>query len=447
MTSSCIFVVEDDPWYADLLEYQIKLDPGYTVEKFHTGKECLNNLYKNPLLITLDFSLPDMKGKEVLKRIRESKPDLPVIIISGQEDIRTAIDLLREGAYDYIIKDEDTRNRLINSLRHIRENSRLKSENEQLKEMVGKKYSVSTLILGKSEAVRNIYSEISLAADSSITVSLTGETGTGKELVAKAIHYNSSRRKNPFVVINVAAIPSELIESELFGHEKGAFTGAITRRIGKFEEADKGTIFLDEIAEMDLNMQVKLLRVLQEREFNRIGSNVPVKTDIRVITATHKDLAVEVNQGRFRADLFYRLMGLPIHLPPLRERGKDILLLAEHFANEFCRENEKPKVTFSPEAKTKLLNYTYPGNIRELKSVVELAVLLADKEVIKPESINFRMIDEKKDLLGREMSLEDYTGGIIRHYLEKYDHKAILVAEKLQVAKSTLYRLMRKYDL
>ncbi len=447
MTSSCIFVVEDDPWYADLLEYHIKLDPAYTVEKFTTGRECLKNLYKNPLLVTLDFSLPDMKGKEVLKRIRESRPDLPVVIVSGQEDIRTAVDLLKDGAYDYIIKDEDTRNRLLNVIRHILENSRLRSENEQLKEIVSKKYRFSNLILGNSEAIKSIYSKIELAANSTITVSISGETGTGKELVAKAVHYSSNRTKNPFVAINVAAIPSELIESELFGHEKGAFTGAITRRTGKFEEANKGTIFLDEIAEMDLNMQVKLLRVLQERELFRIGSNTALKIDVRIITATHKDLAEEVSKGRFRADLYYRLMGLPIHMPPLKERGKDVLILAEHFASEFCRENGKDPVAFSTDAKKKLMSYTYPGNIRELKSIIELAVLLADKHEIEPEHITFRAIDEKKELLAREMSLEDYTREIISHYLQKYDNKAILVAEKLGIAKSTLYRLMKKYNL
>ena len=444
---NCVFIVEDDEWYADLLEYYIKLNPEYTTEKFLSGRECLNNLHKNPIAITLDFSLPDINGKEILKRIRQTHPQLPVIIISGQKDINTAVQLLKEGAYDYIVKDEDTQNRLWNILRNIRETSNLRQENQQLKEQIGKRYDFSKTIIGSSAALKNVFAKIVKSLDTNITVSITGETGTGKELVAKAIHYNSPRKKNPLVVINVAGTPSELIESELFGHEKGAFTGANSRRIGKFEEADKGTIFLDEIAEIDHKMQTKLLRVLQERQIIRIGSNSVINVDVRVITATHKDLTAEVKNGNFRADLFYRLMGMPIKMPPLRERGKDILVLAKYFADEFCKENKRENVTFTPDSQKKLLNYSYPGNIRELKSVIELAIIMGDDNIIKPDDLTFLTLDQKEDLLQKDLSLDEYNKEIIKYYLEKYEHKAIPVAKKLKIAKSTLYRLMKKYEL
>lgn len=442
-----IFIVEDDPWYMDILEYHLQLNPEYEVEKYQTGKECLNNLYKKPSAITLDYSLPDMKGREVLKRVLENNPEVAVIIISGQEDITTAVELLKEGAYDYIVKDEDTKDRLWNSLRNLRENVKLREENTQLKEKIGKKYEFSTSMIGESPAFKKIFPLIEKALDNNITISVTGETGTGKELVAKAIHYNSSRKKNALMEINVSAIPSELIESELFGHEKGAFTGANSRRIGKFEEAHKGTVFLDEIAEMDQNMQTKLLRVLQERKITRVGSNKSVAVDIRLITATHKNLAEEVKSGHFRKDLYYRLVGLPIHLPPLRERGQDILILAKHFADTFCKENERARITFSNAAQKKLLKYNYPGNVRELKTIVELAVIMTNESVVDEEHVSFNSLESGADFMLEEMTMAEYNKKIIEFLLDKYDQNAILVADKLGIAKSTIYRLMRKYGL
>jgi DNA-binding NtrC family response regulator len=283
--------------------------------------------------------------------------------------------------------------------------------------------------------------------DSSISVSISGETGTGKELVAKAIHFNSARKKHPFVAINVGAIPSELIESELFGHEKGAFTGAIHQRIGKFEEAHKGTLFLDEIGEMDANTQTKLLRVLQERELIRVGGNKKVKIDVRVVTATHKNLAEEVQKGNFRQDLYYRLMGIPVKLPPLRERNKDILILSQHFANEFTKENKRKKVSFSSEAKQKLMAYAYPGNVRELKAVIELSIIMADDIEIQDADIHFESFDSAANFLSEETSLENYTIKIVKHFLKKYDQNGVTVAQKLGVAKSTIYRMIKKHNL
>ncbi len=442
-----IFVVEDDPWYADILEYQLSLNPDYEVEKYYTAKECLKNLYKKPSLITLDFSLPDMDGNEVLSSIKKADPDLPVIIVSGQENIKTVVGLLKNGAFDYIVKDEDTKDRLWNSVRNARENRMLRKENEHLKAEVGGKYKFDTELIGESPSMQKLFRMIDKAANSSIAVSITGETGTGKELVAKTIHYNSNRKKNTFMAINVSAIPSDLIESELFGHEKGAFTGASAQRIGKFEEASLGTLFLDEIAEMDLQMQAKLLRVLQEMEITRVGSNKPVKIDARIITATHKNLAEEVKRGNFRADLYYRLIGIPIEIAPLRERKEDILLLARSFINEYCKKNKMPVPLLTPEAKEKLLKYSFPGNIRELKAVTDLAVIMSNGKEIQPPDITFMELDTMTDLVSQETTLENYTKFIVKHFMEKYENNAILVAQKLDIGKSTIYRMIKKYGL
>lgn len=294
-----IFVVEDNDFYRELLKYNITLNPDYEVSTFSSGKEMLENLYKQPHIITLDFSLPDFNGDELLKRIKSQHPEVPVIVVSNQENVRTAVELLRAGAYDYITKDEDTRDHLLHTIQNICKQIELSNEVNLLKEELGKKYEFGNVIQGNSPAIRQVFGMMEKAAGSGITVSISGETGTGKELVAKAIHYHSPRKSKPFVAVNVAAIPSELLESELFGHEKGSFTGAMATRAGKFEEADGGTLFLDEIGEMDFALQAKLLRILQEREISRVGSNKVIKIDVRVIIATHKNLQEEVRKGTF----------------------------------------------------------------------------------------------------------------------------------------------------
>ena len=301
-----IFAVEDDPVYTKFISYVLGLNPEFEVQYFTTGQSCLNELQQLPNIITLDYTLPDMTGEEVLKQVKSVDPNVHVIILSGQEDISTAVDLLKLGAYDYITKDEETKDRLLNSINNALKNVSLVNELQDLKEEISIKYDFAKSILGVSKPIKNIFTLIEKATQTNIMVSISGETGTGKELVAKAIHYNSSHKKNKFVAVNIAAIPRDLLESELFGHEKGAFTGAITRRIGKFEEADGGTLFLDEIGEMDINMQAKLLRVLQEKEVTRIGGNEVIKINPRIIAATHRNLTEEVENGNFREDLYYR---------------------------------------------------------------------------------------------------------------------------------------------
>jgi two-component system, NtrC family, response regulator AtoC len=442
-----IFIVEDDKWYGSMLQHYLSLNPEYEIKRFESPNDFFAHLHEGPNVVTLDYSLPDYDGSEVLKKIKEHNPDIRVIVISGQEDVGTAINLLKNGAFDYIVKDDDAKDRLWNSIMHLREISNLRQEVESLKTQVGRKYDFSQMIIGKSDAIEKVFALIEKAAKTNITVSVTGETGSGKEMIAKAIHYNSERHKEPFVAVNVAAIPRELIESELFGHEKGAFTGAITRRIGRFEEADKGTLFLDEIGELDINLQAKLLRVLQEREITRVGGNSVTKINVRIVVATHKNLLEEVKNKNFREDLYYRLIGLPILLPPLRERGNDILILAKHFVDGFCKENKLPKKTLSHEAQQRLLQYSFPGNVRELKSIMELAVVMADDEIILPEHITLNTTTSINDLFSKEITLKQFEAQIIQHYLDKYDKDVLLVAKKLDVGKSTIYRMVQNGEL
>lgn len=442
-----IFVIEDDPLFGEMLRHHLALNPENEVHLFRSGSDCLKNIYHLPNLVSLDYSLPDMSGLEVMRSIKKENPEIPVVIVSGQRDVSTAVQLLREGAYDYLEKDDDVKERLWNIINKVRENLELKSEITYLKEEIGKKYEFRNVIKGNSAALNSIFSLIEKAIKTSITVSITGETGTGKELVAKAIHYNSARNKKPFVAINVSAIPGELIESEMFGHERGAFTGAVTRKIGKFEQAQGGTLFLDEIADMDLHMQAKLLRVLQERELTRIGGNDTIKIDVRLIVASNRNLAEEVQKGKFREDLYYRLLGLPIELPPLRYRGNDIILLAKYFVDEFCRENKLGKITVTESAQKKLMEYPFPGNVRELKAVVELAAVLTDSNKIEAHHISFNATNISTNFLFEESTLDEYNRKIIRYYLDKYSNNVMLVAQKLDIGKSTIYRLLKENKL
>ena len=353
------------------------------------------------------------------------------------------VTLLKMGAYDYITKSEDIKERLLNTVQNLTKGISLKKEISTLRKEVQNKYSFSNSIIGDSEPVKAVQELIRKSLETNITVIISGETGTGKELVAKAIHYNSKRRDKPFVAVNVPAIPSELIESELFGHEKGAFTGAAFRRTGRFEEADGGTLFLDEIGEMDIYLQTKLLRVLQEKEIVRVGSNKPVKTDCRIIAATNKILKEEVRKGRFREDLYYRLLGLPIEMPPLRERGSDILLLARHFIDSFCRENNLPVKRLTPEAQRKLLNYFYPGNVRELKSMIELAVTLSVSDNIDAGDFTITEGENAYGSAEDEMTMRQHEMRIIRSVLKKYNNDISLTAKKLDIGVSTIYRMLK----
>jgi len=439
-----IFIVEDNEWYNKLLRHNITLNPDFQVESYLNANDCLANLHKMPDVITLDYRLPDMSGLELLKKIKQENPSIQVILISEQEDIEVAVKLLKSGAYDYIVKSNEIKDRLLNTLNNIKNDKNIRKELTALKKEVQNKYDFQKSIIGESQEIKKVFDTMSKTLDTNIPIIITGETGTGKDLVAKAIHYSSRRKDRSFVPVNIAAIPSELIESELFGHEKGAFTGAAYRRTGKFEEASGGTLFLDEITEISQSFQVKLLRVLQEKEISRIGSNTRIPIDCRIIVATNKNLQKEVKEGRFREDLYFRLFGVPIHMPPLREREKDILLLANHFLKEFCAENDLPQKKFSNEARQKLMNYSYPGNVRELRSIVNLAAVFSGGDTIQSEDITFSSFDPTPEIFDENMTLRDFKRMIVKKYLDKYNNDTKKVAEKLDIGVSTIYRMLKE---
>ena len=383
-----IFIVEDDLFLSNLYKISLQKLDRAEVHVFAEGQECINQLHLNPEVVTIDYHLPGMNGLELMEKIKNYNQDIQCIVVSGQEKLEVVINTYKRGACDYIMKNENTTVNLENSIKNLLKTVELRRENEHLKDIVIDRNKYNS-ILGNSGAVLKTLRLIQKVEKSNIMVLVTGQSGTGKELVAKAIHYNSPRARKPFVTVNMGAIPADLIESELFGHEKGAFTDARERRIGKFEEANEGTIFLDEIGEMDLLLQTKLLRVLQEKEVTRIGSNKSIKLDVRVVAATNRNLANEVREGKFREDLYYRLQGFLIHLPPLYERGEDVILLCKKFLAEFCVENRMPAITISKEATKKLLQYNWPGNVRELKAVIERAAILSENNEITTEDLIF----------------------------------------------------------
>ena len=382
-----IFLVEDDMTVATLLRHSIAAQD-HEVMHFTNAEDCIGNMGLRPDIISIDYNLPGMNGIELMQKVREADPMVMVILVSGQESREVIVEAYQKGASDYVIKNDSLHANFANALENLSANVRLRKEVEVLREQIIDRHKYSS-ILGNSQAILKVLKLMQKVEKSNIMVLITGQSGTGKELVAKALHYNSNRARKPFVTVNMGAIPEDLVESELFGHEKGAFTDARDRRIGKFEEADGGTIFLDEIGEMTLHLQSKLLRVLQEKEVTRIGSNKTIKLDFRMIAATNRNLINEVKEGRFREDLFYRIQGFLIHLPPLKERGDDVILLAKSFLSEFCLNNRMTQPELSRETIAFMLKYEWPGNIRELKAVIERAAVLCENNTITPEDLMF----------------------------------------------------------
>ncbi len=388
MSTAKIFIVEDDMLVATVVRQALSKYEKFELTHFETAEECINNMHLGPDIVVIDYNLPGMDGLTLMNTVKNINQQTMVVICSGQESVEIVINCYKNGANDYILKDENMIINLENTLNNLTMNVTLRKEVELLKDQIIDRNKYSNII-GNSNPVLRVLRLIQKVEKNNMMVLVTGQSGTGKELVAKALHYNSPRARKPFVIVNMGAIPEELVESELFGHEKGAFTDARERRIGKFEEADGGTIFLDEIGEMDLGLQAKLLRVLQEKEVTRVGSNKTMKLDFRLIAATNRNMATEVKEGRFREDLFYRLQGFLIHLPPLKERGDDIILLAKHFLTEFCIQNKIPTIIISKEACKFMLDYAWPGNIRELKAVIERASLMCENNVITLDDLTF----------------------------------------------------------
>ncbi len=377
-----IFLIDDDSIFCRGVQRALENDGDTDVTYFNSGEDFLSNLHQLPDIVIVDFHLPGKNGIEILKQIKQYNDETAVIILSGQERIEIVVEAYQNGADAYIIKNGQALFELRNSVKNLSKSVSYRKEAEHLREQILDRNKYNTVI-GESDAILKVLKMIQKLENNNISVLITGETGTGKDVIAHAIHYNSVRRKKPFVIANMPAIPADLVESELFGHEKGAFTGADARRIGKFEEANSGTIFLDEIGDMDIQLQSKILRVLQEMKITRLGSNVERELDVRVIAATNRNLVERVKSGLFREDLYYRLQGFLVKLPPLRERGNDIALLANHFLNRFCEKNRLGQKSISREAMKMILQYPWYGNVRELKSLLERASLINESGKIE----------------------------------------------------------------
>jgi two-component system response regulator AtoC len=381
-----VLVVDDDAQIRSLLSDLLKSN-GYGVREAKTGAEAIAAVEKQrPDLVMMDVKLPDQDGLDVLKTLKRERPELEVIVMTAFGGSSSAIKAMEQGAYDYVTKPFEIDD-LLATLKRVFEHADMSSEVATLRLELGKSAAERERIVGASRPMLEVYKLIGKVAGSDATVLITGESGTGKELVAEALHRASKRNPHPLVKVSCAALPETLLEAELFGHEKGSFTGAMTMRKGRFEAANKGTIFLDEIGEMTLGTQTKLLRILQEREFERIGSNVPIKVDLRVIAATNRNLAEDVDAGRFREDLYYRLNVIHIHMPPLRERMDDLPLLVEHFLAKFRFKPDAIPTTISEEAVGRLLEHDWPGNVRELENAIERAVVLSRGNPITPEHL------------------------------------------------------------
>jgi len=384
-SSTQILVIDDEAHNRQALTLLLS-HSGYQVQSAVTGEEALEIMEKSPFeIIITDLFLPGVSGIDILKRVKEDSPYTSVILITGNASAETAVEAMKEGAFDYITKPFNFEKLKVIVAKAV-EKSRLVAENLYLRQQLRGKYKFDNII-GNSLPMQQVFSRLERIVNTESTILILGESGTGKELVAKAIHYNSPRKDKPFVAINCGAIPADLLESELFGHAKGAFTGAVSEKAGKFEAADKGTIFLDEIGTMPMHLQMKLLRVLQEQEIERIGTTRKVKLNVRVVSATNADLEDQVKKGQFREDLYYRLNVIPIQLPPLRERREDIALLARNFLQKFCQEMDRSLMSISPAAMTALENYAWPGNVRELENLIERTVALTDNEIIEPQDL------------------------------------------------------------
>jgi two-component system, NtrC family, response regulator PilR len=450
-----ILVVDDDQSLREFLTITLGRE-GFEVVAAASGREALRIMTEAPAdLALVDLKMPDMDGVETLRHLREISETVSVVIVTAFATTETAIQALKEGAYDYLIKPFKVEElKLV--VRKALEERRLRWENQRLRREVELRYTLGNMV-GKSAKVQDLFATISRLAESRATVLLTGESGTGKTLLAKTIHFNSSRKDGPFVAVNCAAIPHDLMESELFGHLRGAFTGAIANKQGLFETADGGTLLLDEISEMSTHLQAKLLRVLEDREIRPVGGTKPTRVDVRIIAATNRDLAQAMARGTFREDLFYRLNVISVGLPPLRDRREDIPLLANHFLQKFTEIAGTPPKVLAPEALAALEGYAWPGNIRELENVIERAVTLEPGPIIRPESMPEGMrhpraleayhVDFPADGVDLDRLMEQIERDLIRRALERANGVQSRAAQFLKTGfRSFRYRL-QKYGM
>jgi two-component system response regulator HydG len=445
-----VLVVDDDPGHRTTLHTLLR-GWGYLTEVVEDGTTAIERVKEEPFdLILMDVRMAGVSGIEALTQIKDYNPAIPILIMTAYSSVESAVEALKSGAYDYLTKPLDFDVLRITMERAL-EHTNLKKENFALK---GKLLSGlnSTHIIGKSQLMKELMEMVAMVAPSEATVLIVGESGTGKELIARAIHLNSSHKEGPLVVVNCAAVAESLLESELFGHERGAFTGAERRREGRFMQANKGTIFLDEIGEMSPVMQAKLLRVIQEREIQRVGGDETLKIDVRILAATHRDLKKAVAAGKFREDLYYRLKVVTVRIPPLRRRVDDVPLLAQHFLNQYAEKNRKPVKGFTPRAMDLLLKYAWPGNVRELENAVERAVILLRGEYISEKELPLSITQSLAEEDSPEMtsvvvaqSLEEVEKEKILNTLAEVDGNKSEAARRLGITRKTLYKKLQLY--
>ncbi len=450
-----VLVVDDDSAHRTMLRTLIS-GWGYAVSEADDGAAAIESVKKTAYdLVLMDVRMVKVSGLEALEKIKSYNPAIPVIIMTAYSSVETAVEALKQGAHDYLTKPLDF-DKLCLTLERAMEHTRLKEENRLLRESLGRQFD-SQNIIGKSPTMIKLLETVAQVAPSEATVLISGESGTGKELIAGAIHFNSLRKDGPFVKINCAAITETLLESELFGHEKGAFTGADRRKEGRFSQAHRGTLFLDEVSEMSLMMQVKLLRVLQEHEFNRVGGEITIRVDVRVIAATNKNLLEQISAGAFREDLFYRLNVVELAVPPLMKRKEDIPLLAQHFLEIFAAKNQKEIKGFTPKAMDNLIGYDWPGNVRELMNAVERGVVLARSPYLDEADFVFltdSMLSDDEDLavasnfsIEGDAPLEEIEKTAILKTLEAAGGNKSEAARRLGITRKTLHKKLKTYGV
>lgn len=447
-----ILVVDDDTAHRTMLKTLLS-GWGYLIEEADDGSTAILKVEERAYdLILMDIRMIKVSGIEALKEIKIINPAIPIIIMTAYSSVETAVDALKNGAYDYLIKPLDFDELRISLLRAM-DHTGLREENRLLKESIVSHFDRRNII-GRSPVMVKLLETVAQVSSSEATVLITGDSGTGKEMIAGAIHYNSPRKDAPFIKINCAAITETLLESELFGHEKGAFTGAQRRKEGKFRLAHGGSIFLDEIGEMPMSMQVKLLRVLQERELTRVGGEEVIKVDVRIIAASNRDLLKDIENNRFREDLYYRLNVVELRMPLLRERKEDIPLLAQHYLELFSEKNHKQAKGFTPRAMDTLLKYEWPGNIRELMNVIERCVVLSTADFIDQNDLPFSAEDDEEDqplfspsMISGDVPLEEVEKATILNTLESTSGNKSEAARRLGITRKTLHKKLKKYGV
>ncbi len=447
-----ILIVDDDKNICKMIEASLKKERKYEIETALNGEACLKSIQEEcPDLVLMDIQMPGIDGIETLQKIKQEDSRIPVIMMTAHGTIERAVTSMKLGAYDFITKPF-ARERLLVTVQNALLSSSLKKEVDELRSELKNKYTFENII-GQSGVMQDVFKAVERVINSNVTVLIQGESGTGKELIARAVHFHSkARAAKPFVAVNCSALPESLLESELFGHEKGSFTGAAGRRIGKFEMANTGTIFLDEIGLMTPATQSKVLRILQEREFERVGGNELIKVDVRVISATNKDLEEEMKKGEFREDLYYRISVFPIKLPSLRERKEDIPLLAAHFLNKFNQQEMKQIEGVSPDALDLMMAYNWPGNVRELENAMERAVVLATGNDISAKDLPaaVRSLGEKR-IYESDNTLASWIEKLeeeaLRQALLECEGNISATAKKLGIGRATIYRKAKKYGL